>query len=154
MDAGNQPDVVYTAGTSLALKYYVDYNNDPEKIESIYDVEEYEWIYNNAHLYGFVQVSKAEGEENIFRYVGQPHATYMKKNGKTLSEYLTLLQGYTYADPLKATASVDGKSVSFSVYYLTAEETAYVPEHGEYTVSGDNAGGYIITVNNTAGKTK
>ncbi len=160
VDAGNQADEVYMAGTAIALKYYVNYTEEPDKIESIWDVEDYEWIYDHAYEYGFVQVSKAEGEEHIFRYVGQPHATYMKKNNKTLSEYLTLLQGYTYTDPLKVTATnaVDGetdkKSVSYSVYYLTAEETAYVPEHGKYTVSGDNLGGYIITVNNTAAKNK
>lgn len=153
-EAGNQAGEIYTAGTAIALKYYVNYAEDPEKMESIYDVEDYKWIYDNAHLYGFVQASKEEGKENIFRYVGQPHATYMKKNGKTLSEYLTQLQGYTYSDPLKVTASTDGKSVSYSVYYISAEETAYVPEHGKYVVSGDNAGGYIVTVNNTAAKNK
>lgn len=153
-EAGNQAGEIYTAGTAIALKYYVNYSEDPDKMESIYGVEDYQWIYDNAHLYGFVQISGEEGKENIFRYVGQPHATYLNKNGKSFSEYLTQLQGYTYSSPLKITATTDGKSTSYSVYYVSAEETAYVPEHGKYVVSGDNAGGYIITVNNTAAKNK
>ena len=42
-------------------------------------------------------------------------------------------------------------SVSFNgnqlnIYHLTAEETPIVPSKFSYTVSGDNMGGYIVTV--------
>lgn len=155
--SGNQADKRYTAGTVVSLSYYTYYTSSADyEMKSIYEVETYEWIYENAAEYGFVQVSEEKGEENMFRYVGQPHATYLAKNNKTVAEYLTLLkEKHTYQSPLKISApGEDGKNVSYSVYYLSAEEMLYVPKHGQYTVSGDNESGYVITVNNTAAKTK
>ncbi len=151
--SGNQPDALYGAATTVDLSYYVYYKSSTDnEVATIYEVEKYQWIYDNAYKYGFVRASSAEGEEAMFRYVGKAHATYMNKQGKTLDQYVELLQTKTYQSPLKVTVEeADGK-ISYSIYHLSAEETAYVPEHGKYTVSGDNLGGYIITVNNTAAK--
>ena len=123
----------------------------------------YAWIYENAHLYGFVRVSDAKEEGNIFRYVGIPHATYMKNNNKTLAEYLTYLRENKNAhnSVLNISAKdLDGNSVTYRVYYQAANaETAPIvpdpnsPKKYTYEVSGDNMGGYIITVNTTK-KTK
>ncbi len=146
LNSGNQPAQVYMTAAAIQLDYYSDF--DTRKTASIYGVEDYQWIYDNAAKYGFVRASSAEGEENIFRYVGQPHATYMQKNNLTLSAYLELLRTKTHRDPLKASAEVDGQTLSYNIYYVSANDTAYVPPHGNYTVSGDNLGGYIITAEN------
>ena len=143
----------YEAGTMLELDYYVDFDADPMDIKSIYQIEKYKWIYDNAKNYGFVQASTAEGEENIFRYVGIAHATYMTNNNKTLAEYLTYLRENKNAANKALTISakdLEGNSVSYRVYYMAATETPVVPIKYTYEVSGDNMGGYIITVNNSA----
>ena len=57
------------------------------------------WLRENAPAYGFILRYPA-GKENItgyayepwhFRYVGQPLALYLKKEGLTLEEYYHLL---------------------------------------------------------------
>ncbi len=135
---GSQVDEIYEGATTIQLGYFVEsgvYN-------SIYDEKDYKWIYDHAHEYGFVQVSKAEGEEDIFRYVGVPHATYMKANNLTLFRYLEKLHETSYKKSLKITAGGE----DYRVYYVAADDDVYVPDHGNYDLSGDNMGGYIVTV--------
>lgn len=113
-----------------------------------------------------------------FRYVGVAHATYMYENDLCLEEYVELLEEHTADNPLKITATMaDGTTEAYAVYYTAAstsdqlttlkvpkdftDKTGYVPANkkesatflpgvGEYTVSGDNIGGFIVTVNLTA----
>ena len=113
------------------------------------------WIYENAYKYGFVHrypadkaaVTGVEYEPYHFRYVGYPHAYYMYKNNLCLEEYLTALKGTTYEAPLEFKAD-DG--VKYMVYYFpvdAAETTKLtVPAEYTYTISGDNMGGFIVTV--------
>ena len=133
--------------------------NSTENEVTIYDSETnsgkgvYAWIYENAHRYGFVRASNAEGEENIFRYVGVAHANYMKNNNKTVAEYLEALQSRTANKPLSFSAkNAEDKSVSYRVYYLAGGDEKVVPTDKEYTVSGDNMGGFIVTVDMTKKK--
>ena len=131
---------------------------------SIYDPETqtgvgvYQWIYENAHKYGFIRVSEAEGEEDIFRYVGVAHATYIKntKSVATVAEYLEVLKNkYSYKTPLPIQVKgADGKNVTYRVYYLASGSAMEVPQKYGYTVSGDNLGGYVVTVNTADVKTK
>ncbi len=147
--AVNQVTPLHKTGCAVSLGYY-----DPsagEKKSSIYNVDTYEWIYDNAASYGFIQASAEEGEEHIFRYVGVAHATYMFNNNKTLSEYLTLVQTKSCRSPLSITAKdAEGNSVGYSVYYLASGSDLIVPTKYHYTVSGDNMGGYIITVDKSS----
>ncbi|MBO5938662.1 MAG: hypothetical protein J6Q82_04095 [Clostridia bacterium] len=135
-------------------------NQYDEAAPSIYDVEAktgkgvYKWIYDNAAKYGFVKVADSAAEGNVFRYVGVVHAKAMEdRKVASFAEYLTYLQTKTN---LRSQLSVsvtgaDGKATKYSVYYLASDVEHYVPEDGtfEYTVSGDNMGGYIVTVNKT-----
>lgn len=118
------------------------------------------WIYQNGHKYGFIQ-RYPEGKEALtlddqdyfdcFRYVGIPHATYIYENGLCLEEYVTLLKGYTY-DGTHLTVTAGG--VSYEVYYVPAtnltDENGVtqlpVPESAEYSYSGNNTDGFIVTV--------
>ena len=152
--AANQASDLYALGTTIGLKYYVDFDTDASNIQPIYGVEKYEWIYENAANYGFIQVSNAEGEEHIFRYIGVAHATYMKnRNVATFAEYLTMVQTRTARSPLSITVkNADGSDVRYNVYYLSATEEAVVPSEYSYTISGDNMSGYIVTVERSSKK--
>lgn len=142
--------------TALAVKLcFADENWDNE--QSIYGNEDYEWVYQNAYKYGFIQVSNAEGEENLFRYVGPAHAKYI--NGKNtankfygLADYLEDLKATNSNKPISVTAevTVDEKktNVSYKIYFVSYEaERIDVPDTSkyEYTVSDNNVDGYIIT---------
>ena len=156
--SATQASALHQTGTALTLLYYTYEGSTDEKPtgkQSIYNVDTYKWLYDHAHEYGFIQASSAEGEENIFRYVGVAHASYMKNNSKTLAEYLDILQTRTASRPLSVQVTVknaDGQStsVTYNIYRLTSEETPVVPAKFSYTVSGDNMGGYIVTVDRSS----
>lgn len=114
------------------------------------------WIYQNCYKYGFV-VRYPAGKSaqtgvsnytNAFRYVGVAHATYMQEHNLCLEEYVVRLQNSYASGDLLRIDGADGNS--YAVYYLqnVAENAAVsLPENFSYTASGDNTGGYIITVN-------
>ena len=117
----------------------------------------FKWVYDNAYKYGFIhryptlkeEVTGVDYEPYHFRQVGYAHAYYMTKNDLCLEEYLELLKTtYTPASPLEFRGD-DGNS--YMVYYVAAAEgettKLTVPAELEYTVSGDNMGGFIVTVN-------
>ena len=121
-------------------------------------IESDHWIYLNAHKYGFV-VRYPEGKEletgvsgytYCLRYVGVAHATYMYENNLCLEEYLDLLKNsYASAATRLTIAAADG--FNYDVYYVKASDseisTIDVPTSDfTYTVSGDNRGGFIVTV--------
>ncbi len=114
-----------------------------------YATERAEWIVENHKYYGFIMrypANKADltgisGESNHFRYVGVPHSVYITENNICLEEYLTLIKGYTYEDPLHVTSDRD----EYAVWYCGGD-TVFVPKDKDFTVSGDNLGGFIVTV--------
>lgn len=118
------------------------------------NVEPYSWINNNCYQYGFI-VRYPEGKEDItgysyeswhFRYVGTPSAYYMTQNDLTLEEYLDLLHKTDASDPLKV-STIEGDYALFYVPSSQYDETTLpVPDALEYTVSGDNDSGFIVTV--------
>lgn len=123
----------------------------------IEDEPDYLWIYENAHKYGFVlryPESKADitgisYEAWHFRYVGVPHAYYMKENDLVLEEYLELLKNeHPYDGIHLAVDSDDGHS--YEIYYVPADSEGnadiILPAGYEYSVSGDNVGGFVVTV--------
>lgn len=129
----------------------------------IEDEEEYLWIYENAHKYGFVlryPESKADitgiaYEAWHFRYVGVPHAYYMYKEGLVLEEYLELLKNEHSYDGIHLTFDADDGN-SYEIYYVPAadrgETEIILPSGYEYTVSGNNTDGFIVTVNISGGE--
>lgn len=120
----------------------------------IKNVAPYDWIYQNCHKYGFVvrypadkaAITGVGNYEECFRYVGAAHAYVMKTNHMCLEEYLTSLRSYTKDAPLSVTTE---DNATYEIYYVAAvgTETAVpVPTDATYTVSGDNEGGFIVTV--------
>jgi len=115
----------------------------------------YSWVDENASNYGFI-VRYPDGKDNVtgetarpqtYRYVGTPHSTYIKKNNLCLEEYIDRVKSYTKDSPLEISV---GTSL-YHVYFVQADPTGNptavpVPTDKEYSVSGDNCEGFIVTV--------
>ena len=137
-------------GYCVAIQY-----SDRSSLESDH------WIYQNCYKFGFV-IRYPEGKESItgvsdykhcLRYVGVAHATYMHQNGLCFEEYVELLKNsYNSSQKRLSIAAADGSS--YEVYYVTASgqdvTTLDIPSNYNYTVSGDNRSGFIVTVKMTA----
>ena len=118
------------------------------------------WIYENCYKYGFIQ-RYPEGKEestgdtqryfNCLRYVGVAHATYMHENDLSLEEYVAAVKGYTYEGTHLA---VTAGGARYEIYYVPANltggadalTTLPVPKELEYSYSGNNTDGFIVTV--------
>lgn len=136
--------------------YAMDFSLFEDGISADYDgTGEYDWINQNCAHYGFIlrypenktDLTEIQYESWHYRYVGQPHAYYMQQNDLCLEEYTETLKDYSVDNPLEIT-NWDGKV--YQVYYVPAEagDSTYVmvPPDQEYTVSGNNVDGFIITV--------
>jgi hypothetical protein len=140
----------FALGTTVHLKVV-----DGSSTLTFSEADGYTWIYENAHKYGFIvryPESKSDqtgvsGYEHCFRYVGVPHATYITQSNLCLEEYVELLKN-NYTSTHLAIKGADGNS--YEVYYVPAGSgditTISVPSNYEYTVSGDNVSGFIVTV--------
>lgn len=137
---------------------------DGENYAGVDAVEKYEWLYKNAHKYGFIVRYPADTEDKAysektgvgdfayaFRYVGVAHATYMYNNKLCLEEYIELLRSsYEYGT---AELTVKAGSADYVIYYVRSAGEAtniQVPEKYKYEISGNNIDGYIVTVNRSA----
>lgn len=141
---------IYESGTAVALGYYSPIGNDEYgRNPSIYGVEVYSWIYENCHKYGFILLENEENTDdeeqgsNIFRYIGVPHSFVINEKKISFERYLEYLKESTsHRDPI----SIEAISSKYAIYYIPANGTHIVPAKYEYTVSGNNADGYIVTV--------
>ena len=81
-----------------------------------------------------------------FRYIGAPHSRIMREMDIVLEEYISLLKEFSHGKrPLQY--DFDGSPIEIS--YLAAEKGATffeVEDNLPYSVSGDNIGGFIITI--------
>lgn len=111
------------------------------------------WIDEHCQEYGFIrrykedkiQITGIKNESWHFRYVGVPHAFYMNANNLCLEEYIEYLRNNTSKEaPITVVCSTGTYLV-----YAEKERTIVEPE-GEYTISGDNIGGFIVTVLQTS----
>lgn len=121
------------------------------------------WLQANAYKYGFVARypdSKSDktgvsGYTSAYRYLGIPHATYMHNNGLCMEEYIEYLKANVTPDKPLSITGADGKV--YDVYYvaMSAEVTSVkVPSNFNYTLSGTNDGGLVLTVDRSAPKTE
>ena len=135
----------------------VDHYNATEKNGIAFDgTGNDEWFLNNCANYGFI-VRYPEDKVDItgyyyepwhYRYVGIPHAIYMKQNNLCLEEYLDKIKNNTKDNPLTVSAE-DG--TTWSMWYEKAYEDGDVtqiaiPKDCDYEISGNNVDGFIITV--------
>jgi D-alanyl-D-alanine carboxypeptidase len=135
-------------GLGVQLMYHLNGNN-----YSFSTDETYRWFLDNCHKYGFVMrypEDKADKTgvsdyEDYFRYVGIPHATYMKEQGLCMEEYIEVLKNYSDKKRLGINGA-DGNY--YEVYYVAVDGHATVnhPTNYAYTLSGTNEGGVVVTV--------
>ena len=76
-----------------------------------------------------------------FRYVGVPHATEMARQGMCLEEYMEYLRRFPFDGEHLTIRCADG---TYEAWY-TQGTRAYLPDSGEYEVSGNNVDGVIVT---------
>lgn len=122
------------------------------------DEEPYVWIPQNCSKYGYIR-RYPEGKTAItgithepwhYRYVGIPHATYMTQNSLTLEEYIDALKQYSFAGNHLL---VSENNTEYEIWYVPATNeltSVPVPNDREYTLSGNNVDGFIVTVNNSS----
>ncbi|MDD5952064.1 MAG: M15 family metallopeptidase [Oscillospiraceae bacterium] len=141
----------YHTGYAIGFSLYTD----DGVVMDFSSAEECDWLLRNCDRYGFIQ-RYPEGKESItgyaaqpyhFRYVGKPHAYLMRLKQYCLEEYLEYVSHYPYdGNHIQVT---DNENQKYEIYYVPAgdETTAVpVPEDRPYTISGDNQGGFIVTV--------
>lgn len=118
------------------------------------------WFLENCANYGFivrypedkVDITEYYYEPWHYRYVGIPHAIYMKQNNLCFEEYIEQIKENTKDNPLTV-SSADG--TTWSMWYEKAYEDGDVtqiaiPKDCEYEISGNNVDGFIITVKSGA----
>lgn len=116
----------------------------------------YSWIPQHAADYGYVVRYPAGKEDKTgqtalpshYRFVGVPHASYMAQQNLCLEEYLELVREHTW-DGEHLTYAAAGSN--YEVYYVPADTAAEAtevpyPAGTEPQISGDNVGGFIVTV--------
>ena len=111
---------------------------------------EYAWINKNCHKYGFI-VRYKESKSGItgiayepwhFRYVGVPHSYVIEKKGFCYEEYIDYLKGFEFSEEH---LTVVAGGAEYEIYYAVGTKIP-VPKRSEYTVSGNNTDGFIVTV--------
>lgn len=118
------------------------------------------WLAENCADYGFIlrypndktNITGIGYESWHFRYVGKASSYFITKHKLCLEEYITGLSKYTFDNGgLLIDNGTKGKWVVFYVPKLTAFNNTDIPVPVDsvkcpYTVSGDNMGGFIVTV--------
>lgn len=143
--------VAQPGGSEHHTGYAVDFsvlNSDGSSAD--YDgTGEYAWINENCHNYGYI-VRYETGKESLtgiwdepwhFRYLGVPHATKVAELGLCMEEYMDYLKGYTFEGEHLTIQCADG---AYEVWYTQGTEV-YLPDSGEYKISGNNVDGMIVT---------
>ena len=99
--------------------------------------------------YGFIQRYRREKEAVTtiaeepwhFRYVGAPHAALMEENGLCLEEYRDFV-----AEQPRRCVLAGGRAATVSWLPCPAEGLELPEPEGCWQISGDNAGGFFLTV--------
>ncbi len=142
----------YHSGATFYIEAYVD--SGIYSLSSLSQAKS-SWLKEHMAEYGFIERSPAAKKSVVgyaipwqLRYVGVPHATYMKENNLCLEEYLNLLaEKHTYSGEHLSVTTPGGV---YEIFCVTATDGGIIklpiPENREYTVSGDNMNGFIVTV--------
>ncbi len=142
-EAVDSQNPAFSAGTAVEFKYFTTAQGSFSATGSIVGVNEYKWLYNNAHKYGFVPLS---ADSNIFRYVGIQFATAIKASGLSFDAFIAKLKAATPENPVFLDSNKN-----YATYYCSIDQVV-VPTNFAYDTDGDNASGVYVTVNFTAPK--
>ena len=111
---------------------------------------DYSWVIEHAWEYGFIQryppqksaITGINYESWHFRYVGLPHAYVMKTENLCLEEYIEYLRSFPFSSEHLHVCCL-GKSYEL---YFCPKDHLVVPTFGNYTISGNNVDGFIVTI--------
>ena len=140
----------HLTGLGCQLKFVTLDEEGATVTHNLSEDEAYNWFFENHHKYGFVIRYPADKDEvtgvseyaDYFRYVGAPHAEYMKENNLCLEEYIELLKGYTAMNTL----SVYTNGQHYKLYFASVSEsfTIEYPAFHSYTYSGVGKDGIVV----------
>lgn len=139
----------HQSGLCVDIKIW---NSDKAATSLLKAEEPYKWIIDNAHKYGFIQrypegktsITGVAAEPGHFRYIGVAHATAMKQNNAScLESYIDFLKNYTFDSEHLMVTCDNGDE--YEIYYSASLEV-HVPTDKEYTISGNNVDGFIVTI--------
>ncbi len=137
--------------TGMLLRIESDSSNDTVQ----------NWLQTNAHKYGFVlRYPDDKGDKTgvsgyvVYRYVGIPHATYMHQHNLCMEEYVEYLKANVTAEKPLSVTGADGKAYQVYYYAVSGDMTIKVPSNFNYTLSGTNDGGVVITVDRSSSVTE
>lgn len=116
--------------------------------------DEYRWINENSYKYGWIRrysgdkkdITGIANEEWHYRYVGVPHSYIITAKDICLEEYIDYIKQYTAEDKHLKIKCPQGK---YEIYFVpsTGDETEiWVPKEKEYSISGNNVDGFIVTI--------
>lgn len=147
-------------GLAMDLTVYTDSGEG----HTLRTYEKCAWLVDNFENYGFI-MRYPEEKESItgigyeswhYRYVGVPHSLIMKEKNLCFEEYVeylhTLPEGKAvfWNGTSSLVADIEDSGNFYAVYYVPAVEEGntevVITEGREYTVSGDNTNGFIITL--------
>ena len=162
----NPGESEHHTGYALDLSFYLDEGYS----ENVGIHEHGKWLTEHCSDYGFVvrypedkvEYTHIAYEPWHFRYVGVVHAKAMESLGLCLEEYITLLDGCSFDD--KVIYLSDGGRASmmnadslpendgYAIYSVPVSDgektvlTVLGEEDAEYSVSGTNAGSFVVAV--------
>ena len=141
--------------TALDVQLHVKRKNGG--YEYISNSTPFNWLFEHMASYGYIvryptdksEITGERGGYTAIRYVGVPHAAYMRENNLCLEEYLDMMKNehnfYT-GTVLEYSTS----ELTYHIYYVPAKEQndeliIPVPTAANYEVSGNNVDGFIVT---------
>ena len=148
-------------GLAMDLTVYTDSGEG----HTLRTYEKCKWLVENFENYGFIlrypenktDITGIAYESWHYRSVGMPHSLIMKEKGWVHEEYVEYLQNLPEGTALSwngissEEVSLDGMhDGDYVVMYVPADEGAQteirLPKNRDYTVSGDNVGGFVVTL--------
>ena len=107
------------------------------------------WFRYNAHRFGFIlryteefsPITGVADEPWHFRYVGLPHSYFIFGRGWALEEYIAYIMNLGPGQTLRGYYN----GAAYEVFFSRDTEIA-IPIDAEYTISGSNIDGFIVTI--------
>ncbi|MCQ2416465.1 MAG: D-alanyl-D-alanine carboxypeptidase family protein [Oscillospiraceae bacterium] len=150
---GNSSDLYDIPGCSeleSGYSFELAYMNNNRYIAFSTDDERYKWMLDNCAALGFIQrypegkeeLTGVSGKRNVFRFVGVPHAWFMKQNNLCLEEYIELLEGHVSNGEHLIISNPIGQS--FEVYYspldiIEENEVSGESVENDLSIEGESA---------------